>query len=383
MQGVSNTITGIVIILSLIGLVMVASTTMIESERLVDNDALVRQATWVLAGVIAMVFLSFFDYHRVAKLSPALLGLTVVLLVAVLAPRIGTSANNARRWIRYRGFGLQPSELAKLAVVLFVAWHLAGREGRAKSFFRGFLPVLGVVGVLGGLIIVEPDFGTAVLVGVVGLAVAVLAGARLVHLAPFALIAVPFFYYMVWFSDYRRERLLAFLDPWKHCQDTGYQLCQSLVALGCGGTTGEGLGRSMQKLNYLPEARNDFIFAIIGEEMGFIGTVVIVMLFMLLVWYGIRVALKAKDLLGFLIASGVTLVVGLQAIINMAVVTGSAPTKGISLPFVSCGGSALVVLMGSMGILLNVARQAEGLPMGPVEVPAGVEPVSVRGEDLQ
>jgi len=338
---------------------MVASTSMVEADDFESCRHLKRQLLWVLLSVTAMCVLMRIDYHLVAAFSPWVLVGTVLLLVAVLIPGIGTKYNGARRWIRFLGFGIQPSETAKLAVVLFAAWWLSRFPDRAKSFRAGLLPVLIITALVGALVLAGPDLGTALLIGVVGMTVAVLAGVRVVHLAPFVLPAVPFFYYTVWAVKWRHDRLLAFLDPWKYYEGVGYQLCQSLVALGSGGIAGVGPGQSRQKLGFLPEAVHDFIFAILGEELGFIGTISVVLLFAAFVWYGMRVAMRSRDRLGFLLAGGVTATIGLQALINIAVVTGAAPTKGISLPFVSFGGSSLFFLMCSVGLLLNIARRTE------------------------
>lgn len=359
MNGTSKGIIAVVSILAVIGLVMISSTRMVHAKDFRSCGFLNRQLLWVTLALLAMFTVSRFNYHWIAKHSPWILAFTVLLLIAVLIPGIGAKRNGARRWIRFLGFGIQPSEMAKLAVILFVAWWLTRRPDRAKSFRRGFVPVLALSGLVGGLILLEPDLGTAVLLLVVAVTVALLAGLRITQVAPFAVLAVPLFYHAVWMVRWRHDRLLAFLDPWKYYKGVGYQLCQSLVALGTGGATGVGLGESRQKLGFLPEAVNDFILAIIGEEFGLIGTLVVLGLFVALVCLGMRVAARARDRLGFLIASGVTLTIGLQALLNLAVVTGSAPTKGISLPFVSFGGSALFFLMCSVGLLLSVARQTE------------------------
>jgi cell division protein FtsW len=371
-KNLSGTLIAIVILLALFGAVMVASITMFRAEGVFKDDFLIRQVIWLTLAIFGMLVVSRFDYHKLAgKWCWILLGLTVVLLALVIIPHVGAKVNGARRWFRFLGMSIQPSELAKLAVIIIVAFLVTRREGIARSFTKGFLPVLGVIGLLAGLIVVEPDLGTALVVGVVGMTIAFLAGMRLVHLVPLVVLSMPAVYYAVWKIDWRQERLLAFLDPWKYYQGAGYQLCQALISLGSGGSTGVGLGQSHQKLGFLPQAVHDFIFAIIGEELGVIGTLLVVALFVLFVWYGMKVARRAPDLLGFLIASGVTMTIGMQALINMAVVTGLVPTKGISLPFVSYGGSSVVLLMCSVGVLLNVARQAEAAAK-PAQAPAQV-----------
>jgi len=352
-------IIAIVLVLAILGLVMIASTSMVKADSFTTCTLLNRQALWMSLALFVMFVTMYVDYHWLARISPWILAGSVLLLVAVLVPGIGFKHGGARRWIHVPGVSIQPSEIAKLAVVLFVAWWCTQGPGRVKSFRWGFLPVMAVVGLLALLIVVEPDLGTAVLVAVVGLAVAVLAGMRLRYLLPVLLPVVPLLYLLVWNVKWRHDRLLAFLDPWQYYNGVGYQLCQSLMALGSGGVLGVGVGQSRGKLGFLPEAIHDFVFAILGEELGFVGTLSVVLLFAVLVWLGRRIAVRACDRLGFLVASGVTLTIGLQALINMAVVTGLVPSKGIALPFISVGGSSLCCLMASVGLLLNVARQAE------------------------
>jgi cell division protein FtsW len=374
----TGVIVAIVLVLAIIGLVMVASTSMFKAESLVSCTLLNRQILWVTLAVIVMFVMMHVDYHWLARVSPWILAGAVLLLLAVLVPGIGSRHNGARRWIRFAGFGIQPSEVAKLAVVLFVAAWFTRGPGRVQSFRWGFVPLLAACGIVGTLILVEPDLGTAVLVGIVGVTVAVLAGMRVRYLVPFILPAGPLFHFLVWNVKWRHDRLLAFLNPWEYYDGVGYQLCQALMALGSGGVFGVGPGQGREKLGFLPEAIHDFVFAVLGEELGFLGTMGVVLLFAVFVCFGMRVAGKARDRLGFLLASGVTLTIGLQALINMAVVTGSMPTKGIALPFVSVGGSSLCCLMASVGLLLNVARQAERTDVVPDACPPKAEPKRPR-----
>jgi len=363
-----HAIAAIVLVLAITGLVMVASTKMVGAGGPQECRLLNRQLLWVALAVTFMFLFSRIDYRLLGLFSPFILVGTVLLLIAVLV--IGFEHNGARRWIRFLGFGVQPSELAKFALVVFVSAWLSRDDDRPKSFRYGFLPVLIVAGLIGGLVLIEPDFGTAVLLVVVAMTIGLLAGIRVRYCMPLVVFAVPLLYHLVWMVQYRHDRLLAFLDPWKYYNGVGYQLCQSLVALGTGGVFGVGPGQSRQKLGFLPEAVHDFIFAILGEELGILGTMTVVVLFGAFVVFGMRVAFRARDRLGFLIASGVTLTIAFQALINVAVVTGSAPTKGISLPFVSFGGSSLFFLMCSVGVLLNVARRAEATEAAPESVPA-------------
>jgi cell division protein FtsW len=359
-KGAAAGIIAIVLVLCIVGLVMIASTSMVKAESLTSCALLNRQVLWMALALVGMFVMMHVDYHWFARISPWIVAASVLLLLAVLVPGIGFWRLGARRWFHILDVSFQPSEFAKLAIILFVGWWFT-QEGpsRARSLKWGFIPVMAVTGILAGLIVLEPDLGTAVLVAVVGISVAVLAGMRLRYLLLVALPVLPALYFLVWSVKWRHDRLLAFLDPWQYYNGVGYQLCQALMAIGSGGVLGVGPGQSTEKLGYLPEAIHDFVFAILGEELGFVGTFSIVILFAVFVWLGRRVAVGACDRLGFLLASGVTLTVGLQAIINMAVVTGLVPPKGIALPFISVGGSSLCCLMASVGLLLNVARQAE------------------------
>ena len=345
MKGTTATLIAIVFLLAIFGIVMVASTSLVYADSFTDAGNFNRHLMWIVLALTAMLIMMRVDYHVLAKHSPWILAAAALVLLAVLIPGIGTRINGARRWIRVAGFSVQPSEIAKFALILFVSAWLTRERGRARSLKWGFLPVLGITGFVAGLILLEPDLGTAMLILLVGITLGILAGFRMVHIAPLVLPMVPFFYIFVWRVQWRQERLFAFMDPWKYYDGAGYQLCQALIALGSGGLAGTGPGLSRQKLGFLPEAVHDFVFAILGEEFGFVGALLVLGLFVALVWYGIKVAMNAKDVLGFLLASGVTLTIAFQALINVAVVTGSVPTKGIALPFVSYGGSSLFCLM--------------------------------------
>ena len=374
MKGTTATLIAVVFLLAVLGVVMVASTSMIYADDITGCTNFNRHIIWVALALAAMFVMMRVDYHVLAKHAPWILAGAALLLMAVLVPGIGTKVNGARRWFRIAGFSLQPSEIAKFAVIIFVSAWLTQVAGRPRSFKWGFLPVLGITGFVAGLVVIEPDLGTAMLLLLVGVTLGILAGFRWTHIAPLVLPMVPFFYFFVWRVQWRQDRLLAFMDPWKYYDGAGYQLCQALVALGSGGVAGCGPGMSQQKLGFLPEAIHDFVFAIFGEEFGFIGALLVLGLFIAFVWYGIKVAMHAKDVLGYLLAAGVTLTIGLQALINIAVVTGSAPTKGIALPFVSYGGSSIFCLMCLVGLLLNVSRQAEMAEAQQAQVPSAPAP---------
>jgi cell division protein FtsW len=256
-----------------------------------------------------------------------------------------------------------------------MADFLAREQARIRTFFKGFLQPVCVMGVAFILILKQPDFGTALLIAAVTFGMLFVAGIRIIHVAPALLASVPLLVYMVTHVQYRLRRIMTFLDPWSDPQGAGYQIIQSLLALGSGGTVGVGLGNSQQKLLYLPEAGNDFVFAIIGEELGLVGCVAVILVFAVLVWYGMRVALRAPDICGSLLAFGLTFTFGLQAAVNIAVVTCSAPTKGLSLPLVSSGGSSLVAMMIAVGLLMNVASHVEA-----DAEPAGVGAVPLAGK---
>lgn len=355
-----NTSKGIIVCASLlaaIGVMMSLSISISRAETLWSDLSFLKHLLWLSAAVLAALGARRLDYHRLPAFAGGLMLLAVLFLLVVLIPGVGFEYHGARRWLRWHGFGFQPSELAKLGLVVFSAAFLSRDPSRIKSFSRGLLPLLALIALTAGLILVEPDFGTAVLCAALVLGVLFLAGARILHLAPVMLGGVSLMIPVMLASKYRSDRLIAFLNPWKYRQDIGYHLTQSLIAIGSGGLTGRGPGDGRQKLFFLPECGSDFIFAIIGEEGGLILAALVVGLFAALVWLGMKVACKAPDLLGYLLAGGITLAIGLQALINIAVVTGMVPTKGISLPFISAGGSSLVCSMFMIGVLLNIAEQ--------------------------
>jgi cell division protein FtsW len=295
----------------------------------------------------------------IERLGYAAFGAAVIGLFLILIPGVGTEVNGARRWIRFGSFGIQVSDFAKIAVILFMAQHLGRHRGRAVSFWRGAVPAMGAVALLALLVVVEPDFGTALFLVALGGLLAVAGGLRWIHLLPPLVAGLPVMAFVMWQKfDHVRDRIAVFLDPSADPLGKGHQVKQSLIALGSGGILGRGLGAGRQKLFFLPENFTDFILALVGEEMGLAGTLLVVLCFTAFLLAGVAVARKARKSSGYLIALGVSLLVGLQGFINIAVVTASVPTKGISLPFVSYGGSSLVVMMIGLGLLLNVAKDA-------------------------
>lgn len=344
-----------------IGLIMVYSAKIAGPETINDNFiAVIKQLILILCGTFALIVMSKIDYHFLQRNHMVFLIISLIGLVLVLIPGIGVSANGARRWIRFGGLiGFQPSDITKICLLVFVSSYIVKNRERMKEFKRGFVFPFLIIGLNLALILVEPDFGTTVFLLVILMSLLIIGGTRIVYMF-FTLIAgIPLIHKMLFEVDYWRERVMVFLDPWKDPTNSGYQIIQSLIALGSGGLFGKGLGASQQKLYFLPESSNDFILTIIGEEIGFIGIVVVITLFGMLVWNGIGICKNAPDLFGFLLAFGITFMIGLQAAINIAVVSGAAPTKGIPLPFISAGGSSLFVFMLSIGILINIGKQGK------------------------
>jgi cell division protein FtsW len=351
----------ITIVLALVGLVMVFSASaVVAGNRFHDPGYfLKRQLAWLAFGFLLLHLASHVDYVWWKRLSIPLLGLTVVLLVMVLIPSLGVSAKGARRWLRLGPISVQPAEIAKLVAVMYLAAYLAKKEDRLTGFLSGLAPALLVIGVLGGLVLLEPDLGTVVVMGLVAIGLLFLGGARLSHLLSLGLCAVPAVLVLVLSSSYRRQRLMTFLAPWKDASDAGFQITQSFLAFGSGGLFGVGLGEGKQKLFFLPEAHTDFVLALVGEELGLVGTGVIILLFALFAIRGFQVAARARMSFGRYLGMGITLLIGVQALINACVVTGLVPTKGLTLPFVSYGGSSLVTCMFGVGILLNISRDRQ------------------------
>jgi cell division protein FtsW len=285
---------------------------------------------------------------------------TTVLLVLVLVPSFGSAAKGARRWMHIGPINIQPAELTKFVVVIYVSAYISKKQDQLTKFARGLLPPLIILGVLSALILLEPDMGTVVVMGLVVVTLLFLAGARIQHLALLSLCALPAVAALIFGSSYRRQRLMTFLSPWKNASDSGFQITQSFLAFGSGGSFGVGLGEGKQKLFFLPEAHTDFVLALIGEELGLIGSIAIVLLFGLFVIKGFQIAGRARSAFGRHLAMGITMLVGMQALVNAGVVTGLLPTKGLTLPFVSYGGSSLVANLFGVGILLSISRDRQG-----------------------
>jgi cell division protein FtsW len=345
--------------LILIGIVMLFSASAVYAMEEYNDPYyfMKRQLTWLAFGTIALLLARNTDYRKLEKYTYPALFITFLLLVAVMLPNIGKEVGGARRWLPLGKINIQPSELAKFTVILFMAKSLVKRADKLKNFMYGYLPNLIVLGVFFFLILFQPDFGTAMILCVVTFMMFFVAGIRFKFLVYSLISVIPFMVMAVVGAQYRKRRILAFLDPWSDPADTGFQVVQSFFAFGRGGYWGLGLGDGRQKLFYLPEAHTDFIFSVIGEELGFIGTMAIVILFAVLIWRGFSTALQARDSFGTHLATGLTLLIGFPAFTNMGVAVGLLPTKGLTLPFISMGGSSLLVTMLCVGVLLNISEQ--------------------------
>jgi cell division protein FtsW len=358
------TLAVLVTVLCIVGLVMVGSASPVVSMITYNSPWTIffRQALWMVVGVGALLLCARIDYRTWRKLTVPLVAGTLVLLVAVLMPGLGVSAGGSARWIGFGLLRLQPSELMKLAMAVFAADIVVKRSDRLAPAKQVIAPVMGVLVVSAGLIIKQPDMGTAMVLSCIAFGILFMSGVPLAPLTKvlvgFGLVAAVFA-----FSDsYRRDRILSFVNPSAHQAGSGYQVWQSLVGLGSGHLFGLGLGGGREKWGTLPNAQTDFIFSVVGEELGLIGAVVILLLFFALAWYGFRAAGRAPDRFGSLLAVGVTIWITSQAIINIGAVIGVLPVTGIPLPFISFGGSSLVITLAAVGILLNIAMQERATP---------------------
>jgi len=348
--------------LTALGLVMVYSASAVTAKASTGDQFfyLKRQAVAFVIGIGALVFALKMGYRRLAPLAYPLLLLGLIGLVLVLVPGLGTSAGGARRWIRIPGASFQPAELAKLAFVVYLAHSLSKKREKVRVFSIGFLPHCAVGGILILLLMLEPDFGSSVALSLLLFALLFAAGARISWLVGLMLAALPVGYLAIARSPYRMKRILAFLDPWAHRHDIGYQIAESLMSIGSGGLWGLGLGDGRQKLFFLPEAHTDFIFAIIGEELGLLGAGLVIALYAIVVWRGIRAAFNAADAFGAYLALGLTCLLGFGACVNLGVAMGVLPTKGLTLPFISYGGTSLIGSLFAAGVLLSVSQSRGG-----------------------
>jgi cell division protein FtsW len=344
--------------LALFGVVMVYSASAVMAAQEKEHTQyyyVIKQGVWTGIGFLAMLAAMHFDYARLRnrRVVYGLLLLTGLALVAVFAfPRV----NGAHRWIKLAGFSAQPSEVAKLGVIIFLAYFLEKRAGEERSFWRTFVPCIGVTGLFALLIVAEPDLGTALMLAVVCAVMTFTAGVRLLHLGMAAAPALVGVAGLLIFVPWRLQRMITFLDPWKDARNSGFQVVQSLISIGSGGMNGLGFAQGKQKLFFLPFAHSDFIFAVVGEELGLLGALTVVAVFAVFLWRGMRAALRAPDRFGMLLGLGLVTSIVAQALFNISVVLSLVPTKGIPLPFISYGGSSLVPTLVAAGLLLNLSQ---------------------------
>ncbi|MFA5095828.1 MAG: putative lipid II flippase FtsW [Candidatus Omnitrophota bacterium] len=351
----------VTVILMCLGVVMIYSSSSIYAwERYKDGFFfLKRHLIFMLIGGALTFFFMSIDYHKLKQISRPLLVISLILLLLVLVPGIGREVSGARRWFRFKFISFQPSELATLAIIIYVADFISRKGNLIKSFFKGFLPPMLALGLCAGLVILQPDLGSTLAIGVVVLAMLFVGGVRPAYILSLILCSLPVLYLLIFNVPYRRARILAFLNPWLDPQGSGFQIIQSQVALGSGGLFGVGLGHSKQKLFYLPAAHTDFIFSIIGEELGLLGTIAVIVLFIIFIQQGIRVVKNTPDKFGYFLAFGLVTMIAFKAAVNIGVSSGVLPTKGLPLPFISYGGSSFIFDMICVGILVNIARTGE------------------------
>lgn len=360
-RDIRSTLFVVVAILLAVGVVMIYSASAIYAgEKMGDNFFyLKRHLIYLIMGLAVMLGVMALDMQKVRAFAKPLVFISALMLLAVLVPHIGKSAGGARRWFSLGPLNFQPSEFAKFAVIIYIADFAARRKALMKTFWRGYVPPMAVIGGIAVLVLAEPDLGTAIAVVVIGLLMLFASGVNVFHIAASVLVSLPALYVLIFSTPYRKKRMLAFLNPWADKRGVGFQIIQSFVALGSGGLFGVGLGQSRQKLFYLPASHTDFIFSIIGEELGFFGAACVVILFMIFIWQGMRIAFSAEDDFLRFLCFGIVSLIAFEAIVNIGVVSGLLPTKGLPLPFISYGGSALLFHLMAVGVILNIAKTSE------------------------
>ncbi|MDD2679803.1 MAG: putative lipid II flippase FtsW [Candidatus Omnitrophica bacterium] len=351
----------VAVILMAIGVVMIYSSSSIYAwERYKDGFFfLKRHLIFMLIGAALTFFFMSIDYRKLKMFARPVLIISLVLLVLVLIPGLGREVAGARRWFRFKFLSFQPSEFAALAIIVYMADFISRKGNLIKTFFKGFLAPMCVLGACAMLIMLQPDLGSTIAISAVILSMLFIAGVRPVYLLSLILASLPALYLLIFSVAYRKARILAFLNPWLDPKGSGFQIIQSQVALGSGGLFGVGLGHSKQKLFYLPAAHTDFIFSIIGEELGLIGTIGVIVLFIIFIQQGIKVIKNAPDKFGYFLSLGLVMMIAFRAAINIGVSCGVLPTKGLPLPFISYGGSSFIFDMVCVGILVNIARTGE------------------------
>lgn len=345
-----------------IGVVMVysASSALALKKFGTDYYFLKKQAGFALAGIVALVVCRHFPYTLFRSLTYPLLVFSLLLLVAIHLSGFGYSAGGSTRWLRIGGFVFQPSEFARFALVIFLAYSMSKKRDHIRDFTIGFLPHVMVLSIFTALIFMQPDFGSVVILGAVTWIMLFVGGVRVLHLLSSLLVILPLAYIFMSSAEYRVKRIMSFLNPWQYPADEGYQIIHSMMAFGTGGLWGTGVGKGYQKLFYLPEPHTDFIFSVIGEELGLLGVLLILGLYLMILCRGIGIARRSKNFFATFLAMGLTLSIIIQVCVNMGVALGLLPTKGLTLPFLSYGGTSLLINMASIGILLNINASEAG-----------------------
>lgn len=351
----------IVMILIAIGIIMIYSTSAIYANEKMHDSLyfLKRHLVYFVAGIFMMFLAMAVDIQTLRRLSKPIMAFSIILLILVLIPHIGRETAGARRWFKIGPLNFQPSEFAKIAILIYLADLLARKEKVIKSFLYGYLPPILVLGFVLGLVLLEPDLGTAIAISCIGMLMLFVSGVRPLYILASFLASIPALYILLFRVPYRRKRMMIFLNPWSDRRGAGFQIIQSFIALGSGGLLGVGLGQSRQKLFYLPASHTDFIFSIIGEELGFIGAASVVILFILFVWEGMKITFSAGGQFEKLLSMALVCLIALEAIINIGVTAGVLPTKGLPLPFISYGGTSLMFHLTAVGLLLNIAKSSE------------------------
>ena len=358
MKKFDSTLFVTILITSIFGIIMIYSASYIWAEyKFNDPFKFVKnQFLFFIIGTIMMIFISKIDYNKYLKYSNKILLVTVILLILVLIPGIGTIRNGSRSWFGIGSFGIQPSEAAKLALIIFTSKYLSNNQKEIKDIKKGVIPILGITLFIFGLIMLQPDFGTGVIIVMSIIGLLFVAGANLKFFFTLGVLGVIGVVVLIIIAPYRLERIISFINPWSDPLGSGFQIIQSLYAIGPSGLFGYGFLNSRQKHFYLPETQTDFIFYIIAEEFGFMGIIIVSTLFLIIIYKGFKIARNSKDLFSKYLAFGITFELAFQAMLNLMVVTGLIPVTGVTLPFFSYGGSSLLITLCSMGILLNISR---------------------------
>lgn len=361
MRSARRTVFVTMLILIGIGMVMIYSASSITmwQQTGASTGLLARQFFYLLVGFILMILVMMVDYYRLRHWARGLLWIAVVPMVLVLLPGIAREVGGAKRWLFFMGLNYQPSEFLKLALIIYMADFLNRKADVLRDFWRGFVPPMLVLGSLTLLVLVQPDLGTAISLVVLVFTMLFVSGTKFIYLLSSLLVSLPFLYLLIFRVPYRRARIMAFLNPWLDPKGSGFQIIQSQIALGSGGFWGVGLGAGKQKLFYLPAAHTDFIFSIIGEELGMFGVACVILLFIFLIWKMWQIICSLQEPFGKLICIGIAVLIAFSAVVNIGVSIGCLPTKGLPLPFISYGGSSLVFHMVAIGLFLNISRTDE------------------------